>query len=492
MGNEAALIHTQIPGFDRILGGGIPCHHAVMITGKPGSGKTVLASQMAFAMAAAGQTAIVATLTSEPHIKLLNDLRGFAFYDESLINKRLYLMSAYPSAKKGPKDLRSELLGLVRDRGARLLFIDGLRAVRDLWRDEALVREFLYELGVGLTAVGCLAVYTSEYSKERILDLPEATSVDGIVAMSVLSRGAQRRRRVEVVKLRGRDHLRGDHSLHIDERGISMSPRLESAAARPELPALPHARAEFGLPELDALLHGGLPVGSCTLIAGSTGIGKTLLSLHFAAAGARKGERTMFVAFDEHASPLVDRARGVGLDVKAELDSGMLTMRHILPIELDADQWVERLLGDLRANGTQRLVIDGLGELMRGIVDDDSRKQDFIVALIDALRALKVTAVFTRELTTIAGPELELGDTPTSIVAENLILLRHLELRGRLHRVLSVIKMRSSAHDWHIREYVVESTGLKVLGAIAGAEGLLLGSARASAASRSPGESSEP
>ena len=75
------LIQTGIPGFDVLLGGGIPCRQAIVIAGNPGSGKTVLATQIAFAQAVAGRNIVVATLTSEQHLKLLDDLRDFSFFD---------------------------------------------------------------------------------------------------------------------------------------------------------------------------------------------------------------------------------------------------------------------------------------------------------------------------------------------------------------------------------------------------------------------------
>jgi circadian clock protein KaiC len=480
---ERELIETGIPGFDVLLGGGIPCRQAFAIVGNPGTGKTVLTSHLAFAQAKRGKAVIIATLTSEPHLKLLDDLRGFAFFDEREISNHIFMLSAFPSLKKGPRELREMLLSSVREHGAAFLMLDGLRAVRELWCDEAKLREFLYELGVGLASMNCVAMYTSEYPIAKVLDLPEATTVDAIVSLSVRNFGAQRLRRAEIVKVRGRNHLRGEHSMRIDDEGITMIPRLENLELGPLRETFPVTaegaaeRAAFGLPELDSLLHGGLPKASTTTILGATGVGKTLLALHFVAAGAARGERTMFLSFNEHAHSLTARARGIGLEIEPFIASGRLIIRYQLPIELDVDRWAAEILTLLRDANADRLVVDSLGDLLHAVVDQD-RSKNFLIALTERLRRLGVTTIFTKEIPKVTTPELDLSETPMPVAGENLILLRHVELGGRIYRILSTLKMRASPHDWHVREFTISGEGFRVLDPVHSVEELLIGSAR--------------
>jgi circadian clock protein KaiC len=147
------------------------------------------------------------------------------------------------------------------------------------------------------------------------------------------------------------------------------------------------------------------------------------------------------------------------------------------PSELEADELVTRLLERLRGLGARRFVVDGLLEIERAI-DDPPRLRDFFVAFLMALRTQGITSVFTKEVSKIAGVDLDFSDTPTSLIAENLIFLRHVELRGRVHRILSVLKMRASKYDAGIREFDIESTGLKVLEPVRAAAGLLTGQTR--------------
>jgi circadian clock protein KaiC len=104
-------------------------------------------------------------------------------------------------------------------------------------------------------------------------------------------------------------------------------------------------------------------------------------------------------------------------------------------------------------------------------------------ALMIQLRELGVTTIFIKEVPKITGPELDFSDTPISVTAENMVFLRHIELDGRLRRILSVLKMRESGYDPHVHEFEISPRGLRVLGPIPGVEGLLTGTVRPRGAS---------
>ena len=471
------LFETGIPSFDLLLGGGIPRRQTVIVTGNPGCGKTILCSQVAFLAAARGLPVVLATVTSEPHDKLMEALTSFSFFRHELLGEKIFLVSAYASLKKSAKEARDTLLHTVREHGAKLLFIDGLRAIRDLWQDEAQLREFLYELGIGLSTMDCVGLFTTEYPLEKLMALPEATTVDGIVSLAVQNQGVRRLRRVEVVKLRGRPHLPGDHLMRIGTEGVEMIPRLEAHLPSDKDFVPPRTRAGFGLPEFDALMEGGLPLHGTTMIAGSMGIGKTLLAAHFAAEAARHGEKTLFVSFFEPPAALFARAQRIGLDVRGPLESGALTIMHQPPAETEADVLVHRILQEVERLGIKRLVIDGLTDLELSIAEPE-RRRTFLAALSAHLRMAGVTSLFTKEVPKIAGTELDFSDTPIAILGENLILLRYVELRGRIHRVLSILKMRDSKYDGDLREFEISDTGIRVLAPIRSAAGLLTGQAQ--------------
>lgn len=467
------VIETGVPSLDHLLGGGIPARQSVVVTGDPGTGKTILCSQITFAHAARGDNVVVATVASEPHDKLLDELRGFSFYDVERVGREVFMLSAYPWVKKGPKETRELLLKTVRDRNAKLLFIDGMRSLRDLWQDEAKLRDFLYELNVGLAQQGAIGLFTTEYGIDRLMEYPEATTVDGIVSLSTMRVGGRVVRRARVVKLRGRPHLTSEHLMHISRDGIRIVPRLEETTHPSPDFAPSNERADFGLPELDTLLHGGLPAKSATMLAGSTGVGKTLLSLRFCAAGARRGENTLLVSYSEPVSRLVARAQRIGLDVEPFLKDGRLQIIYRSTVNAEGDDLVSEILEHVEKHDIKRLAVDGVGEIEHGIIDRD-RVRTLLTAMIIALRNRGVTVVFVKEVAKIAGPELDFSDTPISVAAENVIFLRHVELRGQLRRIISILKMRESGYDPHVREFVIGEDGFRVLEPLRG-EGLLTG-----------------
>src|SRR3989441_1704210 len=367
------LFETGIPSLDILLGGGIPRRQTLIVTGSPGGGKTILVNQIAFLAAAQGVKVVFSTLTSEPHDKLVEELSGFKFFRRELLDEGVFLINAYAAMKKSGKEARDLLLGAVRERAASLLVIDGMRSMRDLWQDEARLREFFYELGTGLAAVDCVGLFTTEYRVEKLMDLPEATTLDAILSLTIKHHGARRLRRAEVIKVRGQPHLTGEHFLDIGEEGIRIIPRIE-ALTPSAVDFVPQAGpAAFGVSELDALLDGGLQVWTTTMLAGSMGIGKTVFSLQFALDGARKGEKTLFVGFVEEPGVLVARAHRIGLDVRPFIASGALQLLYQPPTEMEADSLVDHILAEIARLGARRLVIDGLGALELSVANADRR-----------------------------------------------------------------------------------------------------------------------
>jgi len=230
------------------------------------------------------------------------------------------------------------------------------------------------------------------------------------------------------------------------------------------------------LPELDLLMGGGVPVGSTTVLAGSMGIGKTLFSAHFARDGARKGEKALFVSFFEELGALTARAQRIGLDLQPSVASGALRFLYLPPNEVEADILVDQVLAEIARMGARRLVIDGVGILELSIAQAD-RRHGFLAALSMRLRLAGVTTVFTKEVATVAGTELDFSDTPIAILGENLLLLRYVEMRGRIHRILSVLKMRDSSYANDLREFEITDHGIRVLAPLRSAKGLLTGQA---------------
>jgi circadian clock protein KaiC len=230
-------------------------------------------------------------------------------------------------------------------------------------------------------------------------------------------------------------------------------------------------------PGLRRVLVAAPPRGSMTILAGAPGTGKTLVALQYLLEGAKRGEKGLFVGPRESTRQLVEKARAFNLELDDALERGAITILRRVPIEFATDEVLWQAWTELEQTGSARLVIDSAGELERGIADD-SRRHDIFVALAEFVRVRGATAVLTREMGQVVGPELDFADSPLQVLAENVILLRYVEFHGELARILSVLKVRDGLHDHSIRQYEIEERGFRVLPPFETAEGLLTGIAR--------------
>lgn len=486
---------TGVPNLDSVLGGGLPRGALVIVVGPPGSGKTTLANQMAFAAARMGRRAMVLTALSEPTSKLIAHLSAFTFYDDELVGDMVHFFSLQQFLAGGLEATGDEIVAAARRIRAGFVVLDGFRGIRGADVDPQAARQFLYDVGSTLSVLGTTTLITSEADPRDPAFFPEATTGDVILGLRYDLVGVQQLRGIEPIKVRGGAPLTGLHGLGLTSEGTYVYPRLEARVAAAsqgsrtgELARSDRAddvmaaageldgRATFGLPELDALLDGGLTRGTSTLIVGSLGTGKTMLALHFALAGARAGEPTLFLGFRESHRQLLVKAEpfAMAADLRAALaPQGGLTLMRWSPVEVNPDILAHQLLETIDATGTKRLVVDSAAEVERAVADTGvpQRVDNYLAALVEALRMRGVTAVFTKEIPQATAPELDFARNPISVMAENVLLLRQVERRDRLVRVLSVIKMRFSAHDsGTVREFViVPPGGVRVLPAGEGA-----------------------
>lgn len=470
---------TGVANLDLVLGGGLPRGALVIVLGPPGSGKTTLANQMAFAAAARGRRALVLTALSEATSKLLEHLRGFRFFDPELVGDAIQFLSLEYFLAQGLDATSAALIDTAKIERADYVVLDGFRGVPGVDLHPQRARQFLYDVGTALSLRGTTTIITSEANPRDPAFYPEVTTADMIVGLYFTLEDVRHLRGLEAVKIRGGEPLPGLHSLSLTADGITVYPRLEArivsseAARRPQqgqqesLGALP--RATFGLPELDALLAGGLIRHTSTLLTGSLGTGKTLLALHFALSGVQAGEPVVFLGFRETEAQLQYRAESVGLGERwrtALAPEGGLTLLRFDPVEVDPDRVADQLLHTLDANRAQRLVVDSLAELEAAIREQGTGKRlrNYLAALLVALRTRGVTLLAIKETREALATDVGFTADALSVLAENVLLLQQIPEVTRLRRVLAVVKTRFSAHNTGLREFAITADqGVQVL-----------------------------
>ena len=479
------MLETGVPNLDAVLGGGIRRGAVAMVIGTPGAGKTILAQQIAFRQARAGSNVLYLTGYSETHDKLIEYDEPMAYFDADLVGEQVQILSLAELLEEGASQTEDAIVRAARAHQAVLVVLDGFASMRRLLPDESAAARFVYSLGAKLAFLGVTTLVAVEGDVDDRAHHGELTVCDVVIALREVRQGTWARRLLHVVKVRGAKPLNGIHPFTIGDAGIHVYPRFESVVPVSR-EHWEEARVGFGIPELDERLGGGLTVGTATLVAGSPGTGKTLLGLHLLVEGARVGEPALFVGFLESEGQLRAKAHTFGLDLAQAQDAGLVRLMLFPGYDVNADQVAEELRLDVQARGVRRLVIDSSTELERTIFSEE-RKPNFLAALVNFVRAHRVTGMMMMDVPKIVGPELDLTGSSLAVFAENLVLLRQVEYLGEMRRVLAVLKMRFSHHDARIAEYAIEpGAGIRIVGTAPAAEGLLTGLVRAIDAARPP------
>ncbi|EFH84940.1 ATPase domain-containing protein [Ktedonobacter racemifer] len=468
---------TGIPHLDLVLGGGLPKGALTVILGPPGSGKTTLASQIAFAAAQRGEKVLFLTALSEPTTKLLEHLRSYSFFAPNLVGRTVQVFSLQQFFPPEGPITGKAIVAEVHRMKASVVVLDGFQGLRGQDTDFVAARRLLYDLGTQLSMLGTTSLVTAEADPRDTTLFPEMTTADVLIGLYNTLLGVRTHRALEVLKVRGKAALPGLHGLAINEIGVHVFPRLETRLRHPfkvgwnkkTLSATPAKRATFELPELDTLLGGGLTRQTGTVLIGSPGTGKTLLALQFLLAGVAEGEPGVYLGFRETADQLVQKSEDFAWSQQLQHALSArrgLTVHHWDPVELDPDHVATEVLAALEQIGARRLVIDSLAEWERAIQRSSGaeRVPDYLAAFLSLLRERGVTLLAIKEPTQgiITQPDFSVNEL--TVLAENVVSMQHLIYQGKLHRILFVPKMRFSAHDETLRDFLITTPeGVRVL-----------------------------
>lgn len=480
LSSDTPRVPTGIEGFDDILNGGFPAGHLYLIEGDPGTGKTTLALQFLLEGIRRGERTLYITL-SESKLELEQTARAHGWPVDQLnlaemippaedLKPEAQYTVFHPSEVE-LSDTLAAIFRTVDEAQPQRLVFDSLSEMRMLARDPLKYRRQILTLKRHLSGGDCTVLLLDDGTADRGNDLQLQSIAHGVIQMETLDRDyGVNRRRMQIRKLRGAWYREGFHDYTIHTGGISVYPRLVAAEHRT---GHPDKSVDSGIQELDDLLGGGIDCGTSTLMTGPAGCGKSTIALRYAISAAQRGEKAVFVSFDESQAILLKRARGLGMDATEVLEKGLLDIQQVDPAELSPGEFVLRIRNFVEKETLSVLVIDSMNGLLNAMPHEQFLSMQ-LHELFAYLGQQGVATIITLAQHGIIGTSMQ-SPIDVSYLADTVLLFRYFEREGAIHQALSVVKKRSGNHEHTIRELVFADGRVHVGRALSNFEGVLTG-----------------
>lgn len=480
------IVPSYIHNFDEILEGGFNKPSVVLVAGVAGSGKTTFAAQSLFNAARSGETCLFISTLSEPPAMINSNMSRFSFFDQKLYEtNKMNIISINEALIKQGHDAVIEFINkkISLLKPARIVIdpVTGLSDVLESFRDKSKtgdgMRGFYFDLFTSLKSWNTLVLITGEFILEDLRKSMVSYLTDGIIYLSEEPVGMLVERNIRILKMRGQKHISGKHTFDIREDGITVFPRLLPLAWVEKPVSL--VRVSTGIHSLDTMLKGGILEDDVLLIAGTTGTGKTTFGLYFIWDGLLKGENALIISMEKRPSKLVRNAKTFGMELDPYLNKKKLEICYVSPVSYHPNEEALKLKRIISKNHVKRILFDGIENLETSIPDNLERK-NYITVLLDIFSTMGVTTAVTSEISDLFGT-VRLTHEALADAVDTIILLRHVEIEGKIHGVLSILKSRGIEHDREIREFEITEKGINIKSSMKGYENVLSGTARKTA-----------
>jgi circadian clock protein KaiC len=471
-----------ISGLDEVLSGGFARGRVYLLEGEPGAGKTTVALQFLLDGAKAGERSLYVTLSeTEQELRDGASSHGWDLGDaihvrelvppESVLDIDQQQSLVYASEIELGETMQ-KLFAMVEELNPDRVVLDSLSEVRLLAQGSLRYRRQILALKHYFARRKATVLMLDDLTSDA-LDKTVHSIAHAVIRLEQLAPeyGAERRR-LRVLKYRGRAFRGGFHDFSIRKGGIAVFPRLMAVNYRSQDE---RGIQSSGLTGLDALLGGGVETGTSTLILGPSGSGKSLIAVQFLAAAIARGEKAAMYVFDEELGLLFQRTRAIGIDLKTMRDRGQLVIEQVDAAELSPGEFAHRVIGAVEREGIKTVLIDSI----TGYQTAMPQEQMLILHLHELLLSLNRRGATT--IATLAQQGL-VGDMRSSVdityIADTVVLLRYFEAAGEVRRAISVIKKRAGGHESAIRELQFGSDGLIIGEVLTDFQGILRGTPR--------------
>ncbi|HEU5048267.1 MAG TPA: ATPase domain-containing protein [Rickettsiales bacterium] len=482
--NHATNIRTGSAELDDILGGGLPANRVYLLHGTPGAGKTTLAMQFLIEGAKNGEKVLYITL-SETKQELMAtakshgwDLSGIEIFEmiaqeADLQPENQYTM--YQPSEIELSETTKAIIGRIETIKPARCVIDSLAEVKLLAQNLLRYRRQVLALKQFFIGRNCTTFFLDDKTALNHEDKQLESIAHGVISLEQLSpEYGSERRRLRITKLRGQKYRGGYHDFNIVRGGLAIFPRLVASEH-----AQAHGRTylKSGISELDNMLGGGIEYGASMLLIGPAGSGKSSLAVQYALSVAEAGERAAIFTFDERMEMLIQRAEGMSQPVRKYVKSGHITIQAIDPVEMSPGEFahtVRQATQDADGQSAARVVvIDSLNGYLNSMPEEH-----FLTAqLHELLTYLGHKNIVTILVVAQHGLLGNAMNTPidTSYLADSVVLFRYFEAHGEVRQTISILKKRMGEHERSIREFKIESGGLRVGEKLHKFQGILTG-----------------
>lgn len=462
---EAGPVTSGIPALDYILRGGFAANRVHLIEGEPGSGKTTLGLQFLMEGRDKGERCLYITL-SEGRDELIHvagthgwNMDGIEIFElvppELSLDPEREQSILYASDLELGETVQLVMAEVERIAPARVVF-DSLSEIRLLAQGALRFRRQVLALKHFFASRNCTVLFLDDLTQSED-DLGLHSLAHGVIRLEqlALTYGAERRR-LRVYKMRGRAFHGGFHDFLIRTGGLDIFPRLV-AGSHPDVGAAREA-ARSGIEELDLLVGGGLDYGTSTLIVGPSGSGKSTLAMQYAESAIERGEKALFISFDETERVFHDRARGLGWDFADAVERGSLTFRQVDPAELSPGELASTISRQVQA-GADVVVLDSLTGYQHAMPEE----QFLLLQMHELLTYLNQQGVLSFVILAQSGMIGHMqSPVDMTYLSDTVLMMRFFEAEGEIRRAISVLKKRTGPHETAIREMRIHPTGLEV------------------------------
>lgn len=472
---------TGVPGLDDITMGGLPAARTTLVTGTAGSGKTVLAAQFLREGILRGQGTVMVTF-EEPAADMRENLRAFGWdVDGWERDGALRFVDASPVGSRDTLDrdgydfeaLLARIGHAVDHTAAERIALDSINTVFSHGSDPAMLRHQMRRLALELRRLRLTVVMTVESVTDYNSPVSrygfEEFVADNVIILRNVLENESRRRTLEVLKMRGAMHRKGEYPLTIlPGQGLVVIPLAMLDLNQQST----DTRVASGNAALDGMCGGGLFRDSVVLVSGPTGTGKSLMVTEFIAGGVDAGERAMLFSFEESREQVLRNARSWGHDLAAMEDRGLLRIVTNYPEAASLEDHLVEMTRAVESFRPQRVALDSLSALHRSGTLKGFR--EFLMVFSSYVKAEQIATLLTATSTTLVGG-ISATDVHISTLTDTIILLRYVEVQGHVKRGIAVLKMRGSRHDTAIREFTIDGDGMSVGEPFTDTKGVLSG-----------------